>query len=108
MAIKLCDNNIMHKTLGLGKYEASLGHVALCLYLRYNRFTTLRPPLVADRVGYFKPHSMARLSTGSTLPVLYDPISNNSVSLVSATRLAYAQQVTYMANVFHDVINYVM
>ncbi len=53
---------------------------------------------------------MARLSTGSTLTVLYDPISNNLVSLVWATRLAYAQQVTYniMANVFHDVINYVM
>ncbi len=47
---------------------------------------------------------MARVSTGSVLPVLYDPISNNSVSLVWATRLAYAQQVTYMANVFHDVI----
>ncbi len=47
---------------------------------------------------------MARLYTGSTLTVLYDPISNNSVSLVWATRLAYAQQVTYMANVFHDVI----
>ncbi len=51
---------------------------------------------------------MARLSTGSMLTVLYDPISNNSVSLVWATRLAYVQQVTYMANVFHDVINYVM
>ncbi len=47
---------------------------------------------------------MATLSTGSTLTFLYDPISNNSVSLVWATRLAYAQQVIYIANVFHDVI----